>query len=366
MSAIDLRSDTVTLPSPSMREAMYRAELGDDVYGEDPTVNKLQEMAAERLGTEAALFVSSGTMGNLVSLLTHCGRGNEIIVGDQSHIILHEQGGAAALGGIFSRTVKNATTGELPLEEIAKLINFADDDHVAKTKLICLENTWNGCVLKPAYMKSVAELARKNGLAMHLDGARVFNASVALGLPVSEVVAKFDTVQFCCSKGLSAPAGSMLCGPTDFIKEAKRNRKILGGGMRQVGVLAAACIVALEEMVERLAEDHLNARLLADSIVGCKNIVIDPASVHTNIVIFEVTGDSALTADQLVTRFKEAGLLTLALDKTHIRAVTHYGITRKDVESAARIISNAMSEQRQEARATAGSSTRYGGTGANQ
>lgn len=361
MSAIDLRSDTVTLPSPSMREAMYRAEVGDDVYGEDPTVNKLQEMAAERLGKEAALFVSSGTMGNLVALLTHCSRGNEIIVGDQSHIILHEQGGAAALGGIFSRTVKNAPNGELPLEDIENLISFGDDDHVAKTKLICLENTWNGCVLSPEYVERVADLTRQNQLAMHLDGARLFNASIALGLPVSQVVAHFDSIQFCFSKGLASPAGSMLCGTAEFIKEAKRNRKILGGGMRQVGILAAACIVSLQEMVERLAEDHANARFLAESIADCQNISIDPKRVDTNIVMFEVNAKCGVTAEQLVTRMRDAGLRTLALDKTHIRAVTHYGIERADVERAAKIVREVSSQSHKDVSVTAGRGTKYGG-----
>jgi threonine aldolase len=330
---IDLRSDTVTHPSPAMREAMYRAELGDDVYDEDPTVNKLQELAAAKLGKEAALFVASGTMGNLVALLTHCGRGQQAIAGSESHIVLHEQGGAAALGGIFVRTVQNAPDGTLSLERVEAVTTTGDDLHEPRTNLLCLENTWNGRVLKPEYVKQARQVADKHRLKMHLDGARVFNAAIALGRPVKDVVSDFDSVQFCFSKGLAAPVGSILCGDSVFIKEAKRNRKIVGGAMRQVGVLAAACMVALEQMVERLAEDHENARLLADGINNCDGLSVDTASVETNIVIFQV--DPTLgSADDVAAKFAESGVLVLAMDKTSIRAVTHYGIERPDIERA--------------------------------
>jgi threonine aldolase len=342
MQIIDLRSDTVTLPSQEMRDAMFRAELGDDVYGEDPTVNKLQELAAEKFGKESALFVASGSMGNLVSVVTHCGRGQEAIIGDQSHISLHEQGGIAVLGGIIPRTVKNKADGTLPLDEIESLISKGDDDHVALTRLICLENTWNGHVLKTDYVDSVTAIARRHNLLMHLDGARIFNASVALQTPVSRLTQHFDSVQFCFSKGLAAPVGSMICGSAAFIKEAKRNRKLLGGGMRQVGVIAAACLVSLEQMIDRLADDHANAKLLADKLANCHDIEIDAGKIDTNIVIFSVRGNNR-SAEAVEAALKAAGVLVLALDGKRIRAVTHYGIEKADIEKAAGIIESVVS-----------------------
>jgi threonine aldolase len=344
MKLIDLRSDTVTLPSQAMRDAMYKAEVGDDVYGEDPTVNRLQELAAERLGKEAGLFVASGTMGNLVAMLSHCGRGNEIIVGDRSHIVLHEQGGPAALGGIFTRMLRNKDDGTICVNEIKAVINQDEgDDHLTRTKLICLENTWNGRVLKPEYMAEVGALARQRNLKMHLDGARLFNACVALDSSPAKVTKEFDSVQFCFSKGLSAPVGSMVCGTKAFIHEVKRNRKLVGGGWRQAGIIAAACIVAMDQMVERLAEDHANARLLADGIAQCKGIQLDPTSVDTNIVIFgfdETLGTSPEQFTELVAR---EGLQVMPLDHQTVRAVTHYGIDRADIERSIKIIQNAIS-----------------------
>lgn len=341
MQLIDLRSDTVTLPSQEMRDAMYRAELGDDVYGEDPTVNKLQELAAAKFGKEAGLFVASGSMGNLVCVLTHCGRGQEAIIGDQSHISLHEQGGIAVLGGIIPRCVKNSADGTLPLPEIEALISKGDDDHVALTKLICLENTWNGHVLKNDYVDAVSAIARRHNLLMHLDGARIFNAAVALQTPVARLTQHFDSVQFCFSKGLSAPVGSMVLGSAAFIKEAKRNRKLLGGGMRQVGVIAAACLVSLEQMVDRLAEDHANAKILAEKLANCKSIEIDAGTVASNIVIFSVRGPQ--DAESVAAALTKAGVLVLALDSKRIRAVTHYGIEKSDIEQAAGIIESVVS-----------------------
>jgi threonine aldolase len=328
---IDLRSDTVTLPSDAMRKAMSEAIVGDDVFGEDPTVNKLEEMAAQRLGKEAGLFVTSGTQGNLVSVLTHCTRGDQIILGDKSHIQIHELGGYAALGGIHGRTVRNLPDGRLPIDEIGVLISDGSDVHEAPTKLICLENTWNGRILKQDYVSEVRELANAHGLSMHLDGARVFNAAVAQNLPVSQVVRPFDTVQFCFSKGLSAPVGSMLCGTREFIKRARRSRKMVGGGMRQAGVLAAACIVALEQMVERLQDDHENATRLADALLEMKGIELNRLSVETNMVVFTVNEHAAITAPQLVQRLEEEGVKLLMLDHEKIRAVMHFGIERQDV-----------------------------------
>ena len=267
---IDLRSDTFTLPTPAMRKAMVSAPLGDDVFGEDPTVNQLQALAAERMGFEAALFVSSGTQGNLVSLLSHCGRGDEVIMGDQAHTFRYEQGGSAAVGGIHPRTLPTQADGSLRLEDIAAAIR-EDNDHYPISRLVCLENTHNRCggrYLTPAYTRSVAELAHRHGLKLHIDGARLFNAAVAQGVDVRELVQGADSVTFCLSKGLSAPAGSVVCGSAEFIRRARRARKVLGGGMRQAGVLAAAGIVALTEMVDRLADDHRHARRLAQGIAG--------------------------------------------------------------------------------------------------
>lgn len=247
MRIIDLRSDTVTKPTPAMREAMFKAEVGDDVYGDDPTVNKLEELAAKMLGKEAALFVCSGTMGNLLALLTHCtARGDEAIVGSESHIVIHEQGGAAALAGVALRMVKTQHDGTMLLEDIEESIN-PDDIHFTRSKLLCLENTWHGVPLSLEYMKDACALGRKHGLLLHLDGARIFNAATALGVTAKEVAAPFDTVQFCFSKGLSAPMGSALCGSRQFIERARRLRKMVGGGMRQVGIVAAAAIVGLEQ-----------------------------------------------------------------------------------------------------------------------
>lgn len=333
---IDLRSDTVTLPSPRMREAMSQAELGDDVFGEDPTVNRLQEMAAERLGKEAGLFVVSGTMGNLVSLLTHCGRGDELVVGDRAHIFLYEAGSASALGGIHVHTVPNLPDGTLDPGAVAAAVRDPDNVHFPRSRLVCLENTHNRCggaALTAGQMHSLVEVARERGLKVHLDGARLFNAAVALGVAPSQLAAEADSVTFCLSKGLAAPVGAVICGSREFIAQARRNRKAVGGGMRQAGVLAAAGIVALEEMVDRLAEDHANARLLAEAIAGIPGLAIDPATVMTNIVIFEVSNPE-VTPAQVSARLREEGVRINAIEGRKMRAVTHYGIGRADVERA--------------------------------
>jgi threonine aldolase len=340
---IDLRSDTVTLPTPAMREAMYRAEVGDDVYGEDPAANRLEAMAAERLGKEAGLFLVSGTMANLVALLTHCGRGDEVIFGDRSHTFLFEAGGSATLGGIHHYSVPNQPDGTLRLEDIEAAIR-PDNEHFARSRLVCLENTHNRCggaVLTPKYTDEVCEFAHGRGLGVHMDGARIFNAAVALGAEVRELVRDVDSVGFCLSKGLSAPVGSVLCGSADFIRQARRWRKAVGGGMRQCGVIAAAGIVALDEMVERLAEDHENARRLAEGIADIPGIDVDPRKVQTDIVIFGVAPEH-MSAAALTAALRERGVQMSAVGATRIRAVTHYGIEASDVNAAIGAIREVM------------------------
>lgn len=333
MKTIDLRSDTVTLPTPAMREAIYRAELGDDVFGEDPTTNRLEKLAAQRMGKEAALLVASGTMGNLVCLLTHCGRGEEVILGDQSHTFLYEAGGMSALGGIHPHTIANQPDGTMRLEDIEAAIR-GDDVHFPRTRLICLENTHNRCngsALTPQYTDAVAGLAKNRSLPVHLDGARIFNAAVALGVDVKELTRSVDSLSFCLSKGLAAPVGSVVCGSKKFIAQARRIRKVLGGGMRQSGIIAAAGIAALEQMVERIAEDHKNARRLAEGITRIKGLSIDLAKTQTNIVYFELAGER-LTAEKLVMELRKKGLRLLPVGPRRLRAVTHYGISAEDID----------------------------------
>ncbi len=343
MPSIDLRSDTVTLPTRAMRKAMADAELGDDVFGEDPTVRKLEELAAHRMGKEAALLVSSGTMGNLVCQLTHCGRGDEMILGDKSHVFYYEQGGSAAIGGIHSRTVPNQSDGTLLPDDILSAIR-PDDLHFPRTRLVVLENTHNLChgsPLTPGYLRQVAAIAAGNGLNLHVDGARIFNAAVALGVSPAELAAPADSISFCLSKGLAAPVGSVVCGAREFIAGARRMRKVLGGGMRQAGVIAAAGIVALERMVERLAEDHDNARRLAVALSEIKGLSpIDPESVRTNILYLEL--DSRFSAPEVARQLEKEGVRVLAKGSRHMRAVTHYGISAGDVDAAAAIFKKVL------------------------
>jgi len=331
---VDLRSDTVTNPTPAMREAMASAEVGDDVFGEDPTVNRLEAMAAERLGKEAALLVVTGTMGNLVSLLTHCGRGDEAIIGDRSHTLLFEQGGMAALGGISPYPVANQPDGTMRLDEIERAIR-ADDVHAPRTRLICLENTHNVCngaPLTAAYTAQVVRLARAHHLAVHVDGARIFNAATALGVDASELVRDVDSVTFCLSKGLSAPVGSVICGSRAFIAEARRMRKVVGGGMRQAGVLAAAGIVALEQIAPRLAEDHARARRLAEGLAEIPGVEVAP--VYTNILYFSLAKGANKTTDQVTAALAQRGVRVSGRKDGRIRAVTHYWITDEGIERA--------------------------------
>ncbi|MFW6082548.1 MAG: low-specificity L-threonine aldolase [Chloroflexota bacterium] len=332
MEAIDLRSDTVTKPTAPMREAMYRAEVGDDVYGEDPTVNRLESLAAERLGMEAALLVSSGTMGNLVALLAHCGRGDEVILGDQSHTYLFEQGGMAALGGIAPHPVPNQPDGTLGLDDVKAAIR-PDDPHFPRTRLVCLENTHNLCngtPLPASYMADAARLAHDHGLPVHLDGARVFNAATALRVDVQEIVKHVDSVMFCLSKGLSAPVGSIVAGEADFVRKARRARKVVGGGMRQAGIIAAAGIVALEEMTDRLEEDHVRARQLAARFAEFPGI--DVAPVTTNIMYFQIGDGATVPASDLEAGLAERGVLVNNRGGGRFRIVTHHGISDCDIE----------------------------------
>jgi threonine aldolase len=346
MASIDLRSDTVTLPSSAMRQAVFEAEVGDDVFGEDPTVNRLEKMAAERMGKEGGLFVASGTMANLVCVLTHCGRGEEVILGDKSHMFLNESGGMSALGGIHPHTVVNQPDGTMRPEDIEAAIR-GSNLHFPRTRLICLENTHNRCsgaALSPEYIDSVAELTKRHGLLLHLDGARIFNAAAALSVDVKEFTRSIGSVMFCFSKGLSAPVGSVVCGSGDFIAEARRTRKVLGGGMRQAGIIAAAGIVALEEMVERLAEDHVNARRLAEGIAEIDGLSIDIAAVRTNIIYFDLVS-YRLSVEEFLRRLEQKGIKLLCTGRpARFRMVTHYGIEAEDIDAALAGLREVMKE----------------------
>ncbi len=335
MRIVDLRSDTITKPTPSMRRAMADAEVGDDVFDEDPTIHRLEEMAAKRLGKEAALYVASGTMANIVSLMSHCNRGDEIILGDRAHTFLNEQGGSAVIGGIHPRTVPNQPDGKLALNDIEHAIR-ADNDHFPRTRLIMLENTHNNCNGSPldgVYMKSVGEIVRNHGLKIHVDGARIFNAAVALGVKAHELVSEADSVSFCLSKALAAPVGSVVCGTKNFIAKVRRVRKVLGGGMRQAGILAAAGIVALTEMVDRLKEDHDNARRLAEGLAGINGLSVDPECAKTNIVYINIK-NNGLTPQILTDRLNTEGVRLLPNGPLQMRAVTNYHVTSDDIEYA--------------------------------
>ncbi len=331
---IDLRSDTVTVPTPEMWEAMAHAEVGDDVYGEDPSINLLQNLAAEKMGKEAGLFVPSGTMGNLIAVLTHCGRGDEAIMGDLGHTFLFEGGGVAALGGVMPHTLPNQADGTLLLEDIQSAVR-GDDPHFPVSKLVILENTHNRCggvPLTTEYTRKVADLAHSQSLKLHVDGARIFNAAVALGVPVIQLVEQADSVTFCLSKALCAPVGSVLCGTTEFIYRARRVRKQLGGGMRQAGILAAAGIVALQTMVDRLAEDHSRARRLADGLRAVPGLVLEPALPPSNMVFLNLSDQVGLTAPEVAEKLKSLGVKVGATGKRRFRLVTHYWIDDAGVE----------------------------------
>jgi len=321
MPVIDLRSDTVTQPTSGMREAMLNAELGDDVYGEDPTVNRLEQRLSEQLGFAAALFVPTGTMSNLLGLMAHCARGDEYIVGQQAHTYKYEGGGAAVLGSIQPQPLDNETDGSLDLSRVEAAIK-PDDFHFARTRLLALENTMQGKVLPLSYLAAARELTRKRGLALHLDGARLFNASVKLGVEARAITEHFDSVSVCLSKGLGAPVGSVLCGSAELIDQARRLRKMVGGGMRQAGILAAAGLYALEHQVERLAEDHANAAQLAE---GLRELGFEVESVQTNMVYVQI-GQSA---EALKGFLAERGIKISAASR--LRLVTHLDVSSADI-----------------------------------
>jgi len=340
---VDLRSDTVTEPTPEMREAMAEAEVGDDVYGDDPTVNRLQEKAAAMLGKEDALFVPSGTMGNLLALLVHCSRGEEVICGDKSHIFLNEAGGMAALGGIFPHPVANQTDGTLRLEDIRASIQ-PDDQHRTITRLICLENTQNVCggvPLTVEYTNQVAQIAKEKNLRLHIDGARIFNAAAALGVDVKQLVAPADSVMFCLSKGLVAPVGSMLVGSKDFIARAHRLRKMLGGSMRQVGVLAAAGLVSMEKMTERLKQDHARAKNLFAGLKQVPGLRLE-AEPASNMVYFDLEDSVKLSENQIIGEMKKYGVLVDWSAPRQFRLVTHYWVDDAGVEKTIKAFGNVL------------------------
>ncbi len=323
-----------------MREAMARAEVGDDVYGEDPTVNKLEETAAQFMGKEAAVFVPTGTMGNLVAILSHCARGQEVILGDNSHVFYYERGNAAVVGGLPYHIIPNDRFGMIDPQAVAKAIR-GGDIHLPPTWLLCLENTHNrsgGTVLSVQQIKQLAQVAHSSNIPVHLDGARIFNAAVYLNCPVSELVAEVDSVQFCLSKGLGAPVGSLVAGSKDFIGKARAYRKMLGGGMRQAGVLAAAGLIALTEMPDLLHEDHLNAQKLAESLNMISGFTVDMETVQTNIVMVDLDVQGP-TAAEYTLALKKAGILAGASGPYRIRFVTHHDLSRNDIEAALTIIS---------------------------
>jgi len=335
MDTIDFRSDTVSWPTPAMREAMAHARVGDDVYGEDPTVNELEALAAARVGKEAGLFVASGTMGNLAAVLAHAGRGDEAILGEDSHVFCWEAGGMAALGGVMPHPLPTDAIGRMDPGQVEDAVRW-DDPHVARSRLVLLENSYggkHGYPLPPEYLASIEDVARRHGLALHMDGARLFNAAVAQNIDAAALTRHVDSVTFCLSKGLCAPVGSVLCGSADFIHQARRSRKILGGGMRQAGILAAAGVVALNEMIERLADDHAHARLLAEGLARLPGVRVELDMVRTNMVFFELADDVPLTSDTVADRLRETAGVWLGTNGPRgFRMVTHYWIGPADVQ----------------------------------
>ncbi len=343
MKILDFRSDTVTLPTDEMRRAMAAAEVGDDQYGEDPTVNRLQELSAEIVGKEAALFVASGMMGNLCGVLAQTERGDEVILGELAHIFQNEVGAYAVFGGLHPRTVPQ----QRPLPELAAIAGAIRPRsyNFPRTSLLCLENTHNwlsGAVLTPEETKAAADLAHSRGLRVHLDGARIFNASAALGSDPRALTAHVDTVQFCFSKGLAAPVGSIICGSRDTVERAKRVRKMLGGAMRQAGVIAAAALVGLTTMRDRLVEDHVHARRLADGLAAIDGIAIEPARVETNIVAFDLRPGIPGVAFRDACASEGLRISSYGGNWQKLRMVTHYGLDRGDVDGALGIIQRAL------------------------
>ncbi|MFQ5449131.1 MAG: low-specificity L-threonine aldolase [Nitrospinaceae bacterium] len=339
MNPIDLRSDTLTQPTSEMREAMARAKVGDDVFQEDPTLRQLEETAAEKLGKEAALFVPSGTMGNLVCVLTHCRRGDEAILGDRSHIFLNEAGGISALGGVHPHILPNAEDGTLPLDSVEKAVRPVDI-HYPPSRLLCLENTHNYCMgspLSPEYMEQAADLAHRYSLRIHLDGARIFNAAAALGVDVKRLARHADSVMFSLSKGLSAPVGSLICGSGGFIQKARKMRKMVGGGMRQAGHLAATGLVALEHLAGRLQEDHDHAKKLAEGLSSIPGIELNAERVQTNIVFFGLN-HPRVENEIFLQHLESEGIKILMIDPGTFRAVLHREISGEDVSRVIQVV----------------------------
>lgn len=334
MDRIDFRSDTVSWPTPAMRQAMATAPVGDDVYGEDPTVNRLEALAAEMVGKEAALFVASGTMGNLTAILAHGRRGDGAIVGEDSHTFRAEAGGMAVLGGIVPNPLPTDVYGRMDLTAIENAI-YPDDPHYPNNRLILVENSYGakgGYPIAPDYYQQIRRIVDQHGLIVHMDGARIFNAAVALNLDPREITQHVDSVTFCLSKGLCAPVGSVLCGSAEFIAQARRARKLVGGAMRQAGVMAAAGIVALTEMVERLADDHTHAKMLAEGFANIPGIVVQPELVKTNMFFFELAESAPVTPEQFVQRLRDEANIWLSDGYSRrFRAVTHYWIEEADV-----------------------------------
>lgn len=334
MDFVDLRSDTVTQPTPAMREAMSSAVVGDDVYGEDPTINALQELSAKMMGMEKGLFVASGTMGNLIAILSHCQRGDEVIVGKKNHVFLHEAGGLSVLGGVHSSQISNLSDGSLDLQEIESSIR-EDDPHEPITRLICLENTHNACggvFQSPEYTQQAADFAHTRGLKLHIDGARIFNAAAAQKINVKDLTAPADSITFCLSKGLCAPVGSVLCGSREFIHKAQRIRKLLGGGMRQAGILAAAGIVALETMTVRLSDDHQRARTLANGLAQIPGISFHFGMPATNMVFLTIEPDVKMDGETAIKELRQLGILVGGTGPRSFRLVLHYWIDDAGVE----------------------------------
>jgi threonine aldolase len=341
---IDLLSDTVTLPTPAMRAAIGAAAMGDDVYGEDPTVARLEALAASTLGKEAAVLMPSGTMANLAAMLCHCARGAEVVVGDESDLYNYEAGGASVVGGLVLHPVRTQPDGRLDLADLAAAIRDPEDDQCAPAGVICVENTHNRCggrVLPLGYLGEVEHFAAVHGVPVHLDGARIFNAACALDVPVARIARHADSVQFCLSKGLSAPIGSMLAGTARLIRNARRVRKMLGGGMRQAGIIAAAGIVALEQMVGRLADDHANARRLARGLAELSGIAIDPSAVETNLVFFRIS-DDRFTWQSFLHALQRRGVRMGELGYGRIRAVTHSGIAISDIDQVVAAVADVL------------------------
>lgn len=327
MKTIDLRSDTVTRPTPEMRKAMAEAEVGDDVYRDDPTVNRLEKIGAEMLSFEAALFTSSGTQANLIGIMSHCGRGDEYIVGQQAHTFKYEAGGAAVLGSIQPQPIEFEKDCTLDLQKVAEKIK-PDDIHFARTRLLCLENTQAGNTLPMSYLEDAAAFVEQKNLRLHLDGARLCNASVKLGVMPDAISRHFDSVSLCLSKGLGAPVGSLLCGPRDYIEEARKWRKMVGGGMRQAGILAAAGIYALQNNIDRLADDHANAAKLAEGLGKYNQLEVEYGSAQTNMVFLRTDAELAI---ELATFLQTKNILISPGSLT--RLVTHLDITEKDIET---------------------------------